>query len=205
MSRRTLQIAVLTLLLMTLVAPVLFQPKTEAQSEQGVPVFQITPVLSKITFHVSASVKIEGTFEKWDSTLTFTSADVSTGHLDIKIQADSVNTGSKSKDAKMKGQDCFDAEHNPYITFHSTKIVQTGPYTFNIPGTFTLRGISKTESLTLTVNKAEERSGTIEGALAIDRRDYGLSGNVPFVKIDDRVDVTVALKAKRVSGPALLK
>jgi polyisoprenoid-binding protein YceI len=205
MSCRTLQIAVLTLLLTTLVAPVLFQPEAQAQSEQGVPVFQITPVLSKITFHVNASVKIEGIFEKWDSTLTFTSADVSTGHVDVKIQADSVNTGSKSKDNKLNGKDCFDVENNPYITFHSTKIVQTGPNTFDIPGTFTLRGISKTQSLTLTVNKADERSGEIDGTLAIDRRDYGLSGDIPFVKIANRVDVTIALKAKRVSGPALLK
>jgi polyisoprenoid-binding protein YceI len=190
---------------LSFLATVLFQPGTQAQSEQGVPVFQVTPVLSKITFHVDASVSIEGTFEKWDSTLTFTSADVSTGRMDIKIQADSVNTGSKSKDAKLKGKDCFDVEHNPLITFHSTKIVQTGPYTFSVPGTFTLRGISKTESLTLTVNKADDRSGEIDGTLTIDRRDYGLSGNIPFVKVADRVDVTIALKAKRLSGPALLK
>jgi polyisoprenoid-binding protein YceI len=183
----------------------LLQSVTQAQSEQGVPVFQITPVTSKITFHVSASVKIEGTFGKWDSTLTFSSADVSTGHMDIKIQADSVNTGSKSKDDRLKGKNCFDVEDDPYITFHSTKIVQTGPYSFDVPGTFTLRGISKIESLTLTVNKADERSGTIDGTLTIDRKDYGLSGNMPFVKIADRVDVYIALKAKRVSGPALLK
>jgi polyisoprenoid-binding protein YceI len=192
-------------LVLSFLAIVLFQPNTQAQTEQGVPVFQITPVLSKITFHVNASVKIEGTFEKWDSTLTFTSADVSAGHVDVKIQADSVNTGSKSKDEKLKGKDCFDVANNPYITFHSTKIVQTGPYTFDIPGTFTLRGISKTESLTLTVNKADERSGEIDGKLTIDRRDFGLSGNIPFVKIADGVDVSIALKAKRVSGPALLK
>ena len=96
-------------------------------------------------------------------------------------------------------------ENSPYITFHSTKIVQTGPNTFDIPGTFTLRGISKTESLTMTVNKADERSGKISGTLAIDRNDYGLKGNIPFVRIADRVDVTILLEATRVSGPALIK
>jgi polyisoprenoid-binding protein YceI len=87
---------------LSFLATALFQPVTQAQTQQGVPVFQITPVTSKITFHVNATVKIEGTFDKWDSTLTFTSADVSSGHLDIKIQADSVNTGSKSKDEKLE-------------------------------------------------------------------------------------------------------
>jgi polyisoprenoid-binding protein YceI len=196
---------VIRLIVLSFLPIVSFQPATQAQSEQGVPVFQITPVTSKITFYVKASVKIQGTFEKWDTTLTFTSADVSSGHLDIKIEADSVNTGSKSEDNKLKGKDGFDVEKDPYITFHSTQIVQTGPFTFNVPGTFTLRGISKTESLTLTVNKADERSGKIDGTLAIDRRDFGMNGNIPFVEIGDRVDVTIALEAKRVSGPALLK
>jgi polyisoprenoid-binding protein YceI len=190
---------------LSLLATAFFRPIAQAQSEQGVPVFQITPVMSKITFHVNAPVSIEGVFEKWESSLTFTSTDVSSGHVDIKIQADSVNTGSKSKDNRLKGKDCFDVENNPFITFHSTKIVQTGPYTFDVPGTFTLRGISKTESLTLVVNKTDERSGKIDGTLTIDRRDFGLSGNIPFVKIADRVDVTIDLNAKRVSGPALIK
>ena len=63
-----------------------------------------------------------------------------------------MNTGSGMKDGKLKSKDFFDAEHDPYITFHSTKIVQTGPNTFDIPGTFTIRGVSKPENLTLTVS-----------------------------------------------------
>ena len=75
---------------------------TQAQSSQGVPSYKITPVASKITFNVKASIPIEGTFEKWNAILTFTSTDASTGSLDIKIQADSVNTGSKHKDDRLK-------------------------------------------------------------------------------------------------------
>jgi polyisoprenoid-binding protein YceI len=52
-------------------------------------------VVIKIKFNVKASIPLEGTFEKWDATLAFTSTDASTGSLEIKIQADSVNTGSK--------------------------------------------------------------------------------------------------------------
>jgi hypothetical protein len=33
----------------------------------------MTPVESKITFHVEASVAIDGTFDTWDAPLTFTS------------------------------------------------------------------------------------------------------------------------------------
>jgi polyisoprenoid-binding protein YceI len=188
----------------SILAIVLFQPVTQAQSEQGVPVFQITPVTSKITFHVNASVSIEGIFEKWDSTITFTSADVSSGHVDIKIQADSVNTGSKSKDDRLKGEDCFDAKEYPYITFRSAKIIPTGSHTFDVPGTFTIRGVSKAESLTFTADREGQGTGEIEGTLWFDRRDFDLGGSIPFVRIADRVELAIDFKASRISGPALL-
>jgi polyisoprenoid-binding protein YceI len=112
---------------------------THAQSSAAVPVFKVIPVESKIKFDVEASVAITGTFDKWDATLTFTNPDVTTGVLDIKIQADSVDTGSGMKNGKLKGKDFFDVKHNPYITFHSTKLVQTGPDSFEVDGDFTRR------------------------------------------------------------------
>ena len=160
--------------------------------------------MSKIKFNVKASIPIEGTFEKWDATLAFTSTDASTGSLDIKIQADSVNTGSKSKDNRLKGKNCFNVKEHPYITFQSTKIIQTGPHTFDVPGTFTIRGISKEEKLTFTAEREGEGTGEIEGTLWFERRDFELGGNIPFVTIADRVELTIDFKATRVSGPPLL-
>jgi polyisoprenoid-binding protein YceI len=170
-----------------------------------VPVFTVTPEESKVTFYVKASVALVGTFEKWDSTLTFTSTDVTTGALDIKIQAASVNTGSGMKDGKLKSKDFFDVDEDPLITFHSTKITQTGPTTFEIPGDFTIRGVTKPETLTLTLSGEKgSGSGEIKGTMAFDRKDYGMTKGIPFIKIADRVEVTVDLKVKRTSGPALV-
>ena len=56
------------------------------------------------------------------------------------------------KDGKLKGKDFFNAKEDPLITFHSTKVVQTGAHTFDIQGTFTIRGVSKAESLQLTLS-----------------------------------------------------
>jgi len=165
------------------------------------PVFEITPGDSKITFFVKASVALEGTFEKWDSTLVFTSPDVSTGVLDIKIQAASVSTGSGMKDGKLKSKDFFNVEQDPTITFVSKKITQTGPTTFDLDGDFTIRGVSKPETLKLTVSGAGTGSGEVNGTMAFDRKDYGMNKGIPFVRIADRVEVTVNLHAKRVSGP----
>jgi polyisoprenoid-binding protein YceI len=77
---------------------------------QGVPVFEVNHSDSTIKFSVKASVAIAGTFDKWDAGLTFMSPELETAVLDIKIQADSVNTGSGMKDGKLKGKDFFDVK-----------------------------------------------------------------------------------------------
>jgi polyisoprenoid-binding protein YceI len=124
--------------------------------------------------------------------------------LDVKIQADSVNTGSGMKDGKLKSKDFFDVEHDPLITFHSTKVVQTGPNTVEFDGDFTIRGVTKQEKLTFTVTGKGTGAGTITGTMAFDRKDYGMNKGIPLVKIADRVEVTVDLKGKRVSGPPVV-
>jgi polyisoprenoid-binding protein YceI len=173
-------------------------------SRAQLPVFEITQEGSVVQFSVKASVAIAGKFDKWDATLTFPSTDVTTGVVDIKIHADSVNTGSGMKDGKLKGKDFFSAETDPYITFHSNKIVQTGPTTLDVSGTFTIRGVSKPETLAFTITGKGTGEGSIKGTMAFDRKEFGMNSGIPFIKIADRVEVTVDLKGKRVSGPPLV-
>jgi polyisoprenoid-binding protein YceI len=171
-------------------------------SRAQAPVFEISPPAdSTVKFYVKASVALEGVFEKWDATLTFTSPDLTTGVLDIKIQADSVKTGSGMKDGKLKSKDFFDTKQDPLITFHSTKFIQTGPDTIEVDGDFTIRGVTKPEKLLFTVSGAGTGAGSIKGTMAFDRKDYGMNSGIPFIRIADRVEVTVDLKGKRVSGP----
>jgi polyisoprenoid-binding protein YceI len=199
LGRNSMRLAFLCLLVSAMLPSV---------SRAQAPVFKITPEESTVKFFVKASVALEGNFEKWDATLTFPSTDVTTGVLDIKIQADSVNTGSGMKDDKLRSKDFFDAKQDPVITFHSDKIVQTGPTTFDLPGTFTIRGVSKPETCTFTLSDVAtaraKGEGEVKGTMAFDRKEFGMNSGIPFIKIADRVEVTVNLHAKRVSGPPLV-
>jgi len=188
------------LVVLSVLATALLAPPTRAQ----VPVFVITPEQSTIKFYVKSSVDIEGHFDKWDATLTFTSPNISAGVLDIKIQADTVNTGSGMKDDKLKSKDFFDVKKDPFITFKSTKIVRTSPGNYQVQGNFTIRGVTKTDTLTLTTDSEGKGVGEIKGTMAFDRKDYGVDGSIPFIRIADRVEVTVAFQAKRVSGPPVI-
>jgi polyisoprenoid-binding protein YceI len=163
----------------------------------------IVPEQSTIKFHVKASVKLAGKFDKWDAALTFTDPDEATGALEIKIQAASVDTGSGMKNGKLKSKDFFDVEQNPLITFKSTKFVRTGPNTFEVDGDFTIRGVTNPEKLTLTVSRKGSGSDEIRGAMAFNRKDYGMKKGILFISIADHVDVQVHLVEKQISGSPL--
>ncbi len=188
------------LTILFLLASMVFPLVSRAQA----PVFEVVPGVSTIKFDVEASVAIRGKFNKWDATMTMTSPELSTAVLDIKIQAATVDTGSGTKDGKLKSKDFFDVEHNPLITFHSTKVEQTGPDTLVFNGDFTIRGVTKQEKLTFTMSGKGTGTGTVKGTMAFDRKQYGMNSGIPFIKIADRVAVNVDLTAKRVSGPPVV-
>ena len=167
-----------------------------------VPAYEVTPVESTIKFDVESSVPLKGTFEKWNASLTFSSTDVRSAVLEIEIQADSVDTGNGMKNNKLKSKDFFNVQGSPTITFKSTKVVQTGPSTFDVEGDFTIRGMTKTEKLTVTDNGKGTTSGSIAGTMAFESQKLRHEQQHSFHQ--DRQPCRskrVSLKWKRVSGP----
>ncbi|MFN0165515.1 MAG: YceI family protein [Bryobacteraceae bacterium] len=179
-------------------AAVLFAPSL---SSGQIPTFQVIVPESKINFHVNASVALTGVFEKWAASLRFTTPYVDSGVLELIVQAASVNAGSSLKEGKLKGDDFFAVKQNPEITFRSKKIVLTGPDAYRVDGDFTIRGLTKEESLTLNYSPDRPDEGRIRGQMVFDRKQYGMTHGIPFIKIADRVEVGVDLKIHRLSGP----
>jgi polyisoprenoid-binding protein YceI len=103
----------------------------------------------------------------------------------------------------MKGKDYFDVEHNPLITFHSTKITQTGPNTFDVDGDYMMRGVTKPQKLTLTLSGKGTGDAEVKGTMYFDRKDYGITKKIPFVTVADRIVVLDDIKGSRVSGPRI--
>ena len=116
-------------------------------SHAQAPVFTVTPGESDVKFFVKSSVALAGKFDKWDATLTFPSTDITTGVLNITIHAASVDTGSGIKNDRLRSKEFFNVKHDPLITFPSTKCIQFGPLTFKVAGNFTIRGVTKPETL----------------------------------------------------------
>lgn len=166
-----------------------------------IPTFQVIPEQSKVNFKVDASVSIAGVFEKWQASLRFTTPNVDSGVLEIIVQAASVNAGSGLKEGKLKGDDFFAVKENPEITFRSKKVVQTGPDAYDVIGDFTIRGTTKEETLTVRYSPDKPDEGRVQGMMAFDRKQYGMTHGIPLIRIANRVEVGVDLKIHRTSGP----
>ena len=148
-----------------LVASALLCPPCRAQA----PVFKVTPIQSSIRCNTRSASPIAGNFSKWNATLTFTSRDAETGALDFEIQAASIQTGSQTKDDALKSKDFLDVEQNPVISFKTTSSVQTSKTTFDLSGTFTLRGISKPATLNIVIADQGFGTGYVQGTMSFNR------------------------------------
>jgi polyisoprenoid-binding protein YceI len=186
--------------LLCLLAFALMPTTSRAQA----PVFSVTPTESTIRFSVKSSVAIVGKFDKWHAKLNFGSREVTSGVLSIDIEAATVDTGSGMKNNKLKGKDFFYVEQYPNISFHSTKVVQTSPTTFDVDGDFSIRGVRRQEKLKLTIPTKQTGEDEIQGVLVFNRKEYGMNKGIPFVRIEDHVEVKINLRVRQLSGPRLV-
>ncbi|MBV8630741.1 MAG: YceI family protein [Silvibacterium sp.] len=147
-----------------------------------------------------SSRPLTGNFEKWNATLTFASRDPTSAVMNVEIQAASVYTPGGKNDDKLKSRELLDVQQNPTISFKSDKVVQTGKTTFDVDGTFTMRGVSKPATLNLVIADQGGGGGYAQGILSFNRSDFGMAGNS-----DNSVEVDLNIKVEQVSGPQLIR
>ena len=171
-------------------------------SRAQVPVFQVTPIQSSIRFNTTSSRPLTGNFDKWKATLTFASRDPTSAVLQVEIQTASVHCINSKNDDELKSTDLLNVAQAPVISFKSNKVVQTGKTTYDLVGTFTMRGVSKPATLKLVIADQGGGSGYVQGIVPFELKDYGMTSSK---KSDGHGEVDLNLKAEQVSGPELIR
>ncbi len=121
------------------------------------------------------------------------------GSVEVTIDAKSVNTGSTLFNGHIQGEDFFDTEKYPTITFKSSKLKFEGDKVASVDGDLTVKGISK--PVTLTVNSFLCMSHPMLkkdacGATAttkIKRSDFNMGKYAPYV--GDEVTLTIPVES----------
>ena len=137
-------------------------------------------------------------FDKTTGKITIDRA-AKTGSLDVSIDAKSVNTGVDVFNGHLRGEDYFNVEKFPVITFKSSNFKFDGDKPATINGDLTIKGITKPVTLAVTSFNCAPHPFTkkeVCGANAstrIKRSEFNAGKNAPAVS--DEVTLNIAVEA----------
>lgn len=140
----------------------------------------------------------QGRFNKTSGSVTLDRA-AKTGSVDISIDAASVDSGSSLFNTHLNGEEFFSTTKFPTVTFKADSVTFDGDKPATVPGTLTLKGISKPVTLTITSFHCmphpmlkKEACGA-NATTSFKRSDFGITKHVPYVS--DEVKLSIAIEA----------
>ncbi len=144
--------------------------------------------------------KVRGQFTDAEATLDL-AEDVTGSKVSATIKTASFDSGDANRDGHVRGEDFFDVENFPEISFVSNNIVPKGD-TYELHGELTIKGISRPVALDADFNGVavdpfgQTRAG-ISAETTISRKDFGLTWNAMLeaggVLVSDKVAVSLEL------------
>jgi len=143
---------------------------------------------------------VRGSFKLFDGSARINGKTGKVSAIDIKIDANSIDTNEADRDKHLRSEDFFDTKKYPTVTFVSSGGELKQNKKTLLKGKLTIRNITKDVSLLVTYNGSSvdpwgnvHYGFEIEGK--INRRDFGLNWNKTLdkggVMISDEVDLVI--------------
>jgi len=100
---------------------------------------------SNVKFSVDHLVvsEVEGYFKKFDGTIDVPGADFNNATINFNVEVASINTDNEMRDNHLKGDDFFNAEKFPKMTFKSTSFKKGKGNNYVLEGDLTIRDVTK--------------------------------------------------------------
>lgn len=116
------------------------------------------------------------------------------------IAVATIDTGNARRDKQLHAPAWFDAEQSPTIAFQSRAVepVDAAAGHYRITGDLTVRGITRSVDLDTRIDPAQTpEAGRLHftATTTLNRRDFGLDWDSPFIKVFDEVVVTLEIAA----------
>lgn len=141
-----------------------------------------------------------GRFNKVSGSFSIDPAKPEATAIDIKVDADSIDTANAGRDKHLRTQDFFSVKEFPEMTFKSTSAKKGEGESIAVTGDLTFRGITKsiTVPITHTGQATSKRGGSVAGfetTFTIKRSEYGNSYSLD--SLSDDVVLIVSLEGGR--------
>ncbi len=143
-----------------------------------------------------------GTFPGATGTLVIDPKAFGATKIDVKVPIAQVETTNRELNGQLFSDEFFAAEDYPWMKFSSTKVVRTGPRSFEVTGDLTMHNITKSIVLDVSFHGAgnDPFSGKdifvgFDAKGMVKRSDFGLGKYVPIVS--DETTITISAEFKK--------
>jgi polyisoprenoid-binding protein YceI len=140
--------------------------------------------------------KVRGAFNEFEGTAVVDAADFTRSNATVTIQAASIDTRNEQRDGHLRSNDFLGMEEYPEITFVSTGVIETGATSLELTGDLTIKGVTNAVTVPfefegLATDPFGNLRAGFEGAVTINRKDYGITWNAALetggVLVSDKI------------------
>jgi polyisoprenoid-binding protein YceI len=160
---------------------------------------------TSVRFAVSHMVvaETEGTFKVFDGSVEHSKADWSDAKINFSIDVNSINTDNEYRDKHLKGDDFFNVEKYPAMTFKSSSFKPLGGNKYELSGNLTIRDITKPVKFDVSfggISAKKDKAG-FKATTTINRFDYNLKWDKATeageLVVGKEVEITVRVELNR--------
>ncbi len=166
--------------------------------------YTLDPAHSRIGFVARHAMvtKVRGAFNEFEGTATLDGANPANSSAQVTISAASIDTRNAQRDEHLRSNDFLSMDEYPQITFSSTGARQVDDSTFELTGDLTIKGVTNPIAIPFSFEgAAKDPFGNLrvgfEGAVTINRKDYGITWNAALetggVLVSDKVTLEFEL------------
>ena len=168
--------------------------------------YTLDPAHSRIGFVARHAMvtKVRGAFNEFTGTAVLDGSNPTASTATVTIAAKSIDTRNSQRDAHLRSNDFLAMDDHPEITFTSTGVRQTSPTDFELTGQLTIKGVTNTITVPFEYQgSAQDPFGNqrvgFEGAVTINRKDYGITWNAALetggVLVSDKIVLEFEISA----------
>jgi polyisoprenoid-binding protein YceI len=154
--------------------------------------YQIAPQKSQFQFKgYSLLANALGTFHRFSGEIVADAQQLNASYVHFVIEAASLDTANARRDQHLRSKDFLFVEQYPTISFTSTAITRDG-LKYVVQGDLEMRGVTKRVTMPVTVEQRQDEI-VVQGAISLNRRDFGVQYNAFFNPVQDTVDITFTI------------
>jgi polyisoprenoid-binding protein YceI len=175
--------------------------------------YTIDPSHSRIGFVARHAMvtKVRGSFNEFEGTGYFDAENPANSHLQVTVQAASIDTRNADRDGHLRSNDFFDMETYPTITFTSTSVDVVDDETYRVTGDLTVKGVTRPVTVDFEyAGTAVDPFGNtrlgLDGSVVINRKDWGVNWNAALetggVLVSEKVTLEFEVSAIKAADPS---